>query len=213
MYKIAAFFAGALLCALALPFVMLPLAAFAQDATGSGTVGSVVDQLCSDKAGLTGLLGYGLTAIGGASILANFRRLMPGPLATIVDFLAANWFRIFEALSRSALDAKPPASRVAPMIAFVFAIGLGLSLTACSQDQNAKIAATATAIDQTVAAVQPVVNVAACKAQEAANLTTAALTQSHNTDAAAKSASASALLGLLCFTTPSAPIVAAAPAA
>jgi hypothetical protein len=114
---------------------MLPLAAFAQDATGSGGVGSVVDQLCSDKAGLAGLLGYGLTAIGGASILANFRRLMPGPLATIVDFLAANWFRIFEALSRSALDAKPPASRAAPMILLLVLVGGGLSLSSCTTAQ------------------------------------------------------------------------------
>jgi pectin methylesterase-like acyl-CoA thioesterase len=93
------------------------------------------------------------------------------------------------------------------------ALAAGVALSACSADQNAKITATATAIDQTAAAVEPVVNVTACKAQEAANLTTAALTQSHNTDAAAKSASASALLGLLCFTMPSAPVVAAAPAA
>jgi hypothetical protein len=111
--------AGALLCAL----ILLPLAALAQDVSG------VIAELCSDQTGLTGIVAYSLTAIGGASILANFRRVLPGPVVMLLDLAAANWFRIFQFLSRSAIDAAPPASRAAPAILLALALGLAASPT------------------------------------------------------------------------------------
>jgi hypothetical protein len=208
------FMTGLLMAAL-LFAIVVPIVAFAQAVPVASVVGigGVVDQLCSDKSGITGLLAYALYTIGGASILANFRRILPVPLATIVDFLAANWFRIFEFLSRSTLDAKPPATRTAPMIA-LFILAGSLALYGCTGDPT-KDAAT---VQGYLVAYQPLASELACTAQKGANLAGDAAAANGDASGAQVSSLFSQGNGLFCNGLPAgaalpAPVVSPLPAA
>ena len=54
----------------------------------------IAQLICANNgAVLSQIIGWGLGAIGGASLLANFRGKIPAPVMSVVDAVALNWVK------------------------------------------------------------------------------------------------------------------------
>ena len=88
----------------------------------------VITDVCANSGALLKFAAYAGGTISAASLLANFRKLLPAPIASMLDLVALN---LVKAAAQTADQAKKAASALA------IVVGLSLALSACAGSPQA----------------------------------------------------------------------------